>query len=58
LKQHDESVSKEAEETKEELAKALEESRRNAKCVNESLNQLISVNRVFETLIETLYLSG
>ncbi|KAG1945757.1 axonemal dynein light chain domain-containing protein 1 isoform X2 [Pimephales promelas] len=35
LKQHDESVSKEAEETKEELAKALEESQRNANIVAE-----------------------
>ncbi|KAK7126779.1 hypothetical protein R3I94_018085 [Phoxinus phoxinus] len=35
LKQHDESVSKEAEETKEELAKAMEESQRNANIVAE-----------------------
>ncbi|XP_077082450.1 axonemal dynein light chain domain-containing protein 1 isoform X1 [Siphateles boraxobius] len=35
LKQHDESVSKEAEETKEQLAKALEESQRNANIVAE-----------------------
>ncbi len=33
MKEHDENVSKEAEEAKEELAKALEESQRNAKCV-------------------------
>lgn len=33
-KEHDECVSKEAEESKEELAKALEESQRNAEFVN------------------------
>lgn len=33
MKEHDECVSKEAEESKEELTKALEESQRNAECV-------------------------
>lgn len=37
MKEQEECVSKEAEESKEELAKALEESQRNAKCVNKYL---------------------